>query len=208
MTVTGPAFEPVSRADAKKWLRIEDSDTDHDTVVDLLIKAMREMAENLTLRCFIPRTLRLNLDDWPWDDCYGVKIDLPGAPFLSIAADGFQYIDANGDTQTLVSTDYEVHDEYEPAFIIPAWGASLPTIRRLPNALQITYRAGYDPGSPEDESGCQAVMPGLLRLWMQSKIAAHDVYREQVISGVQAFDLPRDHTDGLLDSLRLGGRLF
>ena len=205
--VTAPLYEPCSRAEAKRWLRIEDDITAHDAVVDLLRQAMREDAENRTGRAFIPRTLRLNLSGWPQDRDYGVKIDLPHAPLLYV--DSFKYIDEDGVLQTLATDQYAVHEEYEPGFIIPAWEVSWPTIRAVPNALQITYVAGYAAeDSPDDETALQAVIPAAVRVWMESKIAAHDVFREQVIAGVQAFKIPRDFTDGLLDPLILGERLF
>lgn len=204
--VTAPAYEPVSRAEAKRWLRIESDDTNHDLTVDMLIKAMREQAENLTFRAFIPRTLRLYLDDYPYDLNYGVRIELPHPPCISVSS--IQYIDTDGVLQTMDTADYVVHEEREPAIIIPAWGEAWPTIRRVPDAVQVNYRAGYASGSPEDEVGVQEVMPAALRLWMESKIAAHDEFRSQVIAGVQAFKIPRDYVDGLLDALVIGNRLF
>lgn len=204
--LTAPAYEPVSRAEAKRWLRIEADDTDHDLVVDLLRKAMRADAENRTGRAFVKRQLRLNLSDWPWDGCYGIKITLPHAPLVSV--DSFKYIDTDGVLTTLAADQYDVHDEYEPAFIIPAWEVSWPTIRRLPNAVQVTYWAGYAPGSPDDEVGQQENVPANVKLWVQTKMATLDVLREQVIAGAQAFELPRDYTDGLLDDLVLASRLF
>ena len=205
-TVTEPLYEPVSRAEAKRWLRIDADDTDHDAVVDMLIKAMREDAENITGRSFISRQLRLNVDSWPWDTCYGVKIVLPYPPLISV--DSFQYVDVDGVLQTLATDQYVVHDEYTPAFIIPAWEVTWPTIRLVPNALQILFTAGYAPGSPSDEASNQENMPGKLRLWMESKIATHNEFREQIISGTIVEKIPRDFTDGLLDSLIVGSRLF
>lgn len=204
--VTAPAYEPVSRAAAKRWLRIEATDTDHDLVVDMLRKAMRTDAENRTGRAFVKRQLRLNLSDWPWHRSYGIKIPLPHAPLISV--DSFKYIDTDGVLQTLAADQYAVHDEYEPAFIIPEWQVTWPTIRRLPDAIQIVYWAGYAPGSPDDETGQQENVPENVKLWMQTKMATLDVLREQVVAGVQTFELPRDYTDGLLDDLVLGCRLF
>lgn len=205
-TVTEPEFEPVSRAEAKRWLRIDADDTAHDAVVDMLIKAMREDAENITHRTFISRQLRLTLDSWPWDSQYGVRIVLPHPPLISV--DSFQYVDTNGVLQTLDTADYVVHDEYEPGFIIPTWEVIWPTIRLVPNALQILFTAGYAPGSPSGEAESQENMPAKLRLWMESKIASHNEFREQIVSGVAVTKIPRDFTDGLLDSLIIGGRLF
>ena len=204
--VSEPVYEPVARADAKAWLRIDADDTAHDSVVDLLIKAMREDAENLTGRAFVSRQLRLTLGCWPWDTQYGVKIVLPHAPLISV--DSFQYIDTNGTLQTLAADQYAVHDEYEQAFIIPAWQVTWPTIREVPNALQILHTVGYAPGSPSDEASNQEVMPAKLKLWMESKIATHNEFREMILSGTIVAKIPRDFTDGLLDSLVLGARLF
>ncbi len=205
-TVTEPEFEPVSRAEAKRWLRIDADDTAHDLVVDMLVKAMREDAENITGRAFISRQLRMYLSDWPWDSEYGVKIVLPHPPLISV--DSFQYVDTDGATQTLAVADYVVHDEYEPGFIIPAWNVTWPTIRKVPNALQILFTAGYAPGSPSDEASNQENMPAKLRLWMESKMQTHNEFREQIISGAIVEKIPRDFTDGLLDSLIVGSRLF
>ena len=204
--VSEPEFEPVSRAEAKRWLRIDADDTAHDLVVDMLVKAMREDAENLTGRAFISRQLRLTLGYWPWDAEYGVKIVLPHPPLISV--DSFQYVDTDGALQTLAADQYAVHDEYEPAFIIPAWQVTWPTIRGVPNALQILFTAGYAPGSPSGEAESQESMPAKLRLWMESKMQTHNEFREQIVAGMAVTKIPRDFTDGLLDSLIIGGRLF
>ena len=204
--VTEPVYEPVARADAKQWLRIDADDTAHDAVVDMLIKAMREDAENITGRAFVSRQLRLTLGYWPWDTQYGVKIVLPHPPLISV--DSFQYIDTDGALQTLATDQYTVHDEYEPSFIIPAWQVTWPTIRGVPNALQITYTAGYAPGSPSDEASNREVLPSKLKLWMGSKMATHNEFREQIMAGAAVTKIPRDFTDGLLDRLIVGSRLF
>lgn len=203
--VSEPAYEPASRAEMKRWLRIDADDTSHDLVVDLLTKAMRRDAENLTGRAFITRQLRLYLPDWPTDPQYGHKIKLPFPPLQTV--DSFQYIDEDGATQTLATTEYVVHDEYEPAFIIPAWDVTWPTIRLVPNAIQILFTCGYAPGSPSDEAANQEVIPENMRLWMAAKAQTLNEFREQILVG-QAVPIPRNFADGLLDSLIIGSRLF
>lgn len=204
--VSAPAYEPVSRAEAKRWLRIDEDDTAHDLVVDLLIKAMRRHAENLTHRAFISRQLRLSLPGYPVDRDYGYKIKLPFPPLQSV--DSFKYIDTDGVLTTLDADQYTVHEEFEPGFIIPAWQETWPTIRRLPNAVQITFTCGYAPGSPSDEVSNHEVIPHSLRLWMESRIATHNELREQVITGTLVQELPHAFTDALLDELTIGTRLF
>ena len=84
-TITAPVYEPVSRAEAKDWCRIEASNTSHDAVIDMLIQSMREDVENLTHRAFIQRTLKLTLSDWPQDSDFGPTIELPFPPLISVS---------------------------------------------------------------------------------------------------------------------------
>lgn len=205
-TITNPPYEPVSLAEARRWLGLRADDTAHTAVLQLLIQAMREDAEHRTLRAYVPRQLRLYLADWPAGSCYGIQIDLPYPPLVSV--DSFQYVDTDGVTQTLAASQYEVHDQEIPAIIVPAWDVTWPTIRRVPDAIQVTYTAGYSPGSPQDEAAYQEVLPEKLRLWMQTKLATLFENREQIITGTWVQAVPRDFTDGLLDSLTVGQRLF
>lgn len=203
--LSAPPYEPVTLDEFKRWFRIETDVTDHDIVLQLLRQAMREDAENLTHRAFVQRQYRLFLSDWPWDCYYGIKIDLPFPPLVSVQA--FRYIDADGVLQTLDSAEYDVHDEYEPGFIIPAWQSTWPTIRRVPDALQIDFTAGYAPGSPQNEQGYQEVLPATLKLWMAAKANTLNEFREQLLAGM-LMPIPRNFADGLLDSLVVGTRLF
>jgi len=204
-TITAPVYEPVSRAEAKDWCRIEASNTSHDAVIDMLIQSMREDVENLTHRAFIQRTLKLTLSDWPQDSDFGPTIELPFPPLISVSS--FQYRDADGVLQTLATSQYVVHTWREPAWIVPEWEVTWPTIRILPDALQITYVAGYSPGSPPDEQGSQDALPAKLKLWMQARLVTIFENREQLIVNNQV-QIPRNFADGLLDSLVVGTRLF
>lgn len=204
--LTAPVYEPLSLAQARAWARVEVDDSNHDTTLNILRSAMREDAENLTFRAYIPRQYRLTSDDWPQDCEYGSKIELPFPPLISV--DAFRYIDADGVLTTLATDQYAVHDEYEPAFIIPAWEVTWPTIRRVPNALQIDFTAGYAPGSPDDETGYQDALPEKLKQWMQAKMLTLFDNRAQFVEGRIVQAIPRDFTDGLLDSLIVGTRLF
>lgn len=204
--LTQPAYEPVSLAQAREWLRLESDDTDNTAVVQLLIKAMREDAENLTHRAFIQRQYRLNLSHWPSDPDHGHRVNLQFPPLVSV--DSVKYIDTNGTLQTLAADQYTVHDEAEPAFIIPAYQVTWPTVRYVPNAVQVTFIAGYAAGSPSDEAAAQENLPSVLKLWMETKLATLFKHREQLITGTIVAKLPRDFTDGLLDSLTVGTRLF
>lgn len=175
-------------------------------MLQLLIKAMREYAENLTGRAFISRTLRLNLPCYPLDSDYGIKVVLPRPPFQSLVS--VKYVDTNGDLQDLTASLYAAHTEYEPGFIIPTWASVWPVLRAQPNALRVVYIAGYFPGSPQDEAGSQEVVPAAVKLWMQARLATLFKQREQLITGTIVAAIPRDFADGILDSLITGDRLW
>ena len=203
--VSAPAYEPVSLAEAKEWLRLSSADTGHDGVIRLLIQAMREMAENLTHRAFVTRTLRITMEDWPRDRQGRVRFRLPFAPLQGVTS--FQYRDTNGDLQTLATDQYDVYTHCEPGLVVPAYNVTWPTIRSQPDALQITFTAGYASGSPTDEAAAQEVLPASLRVWMEAKLGTLFEQREQLVIGVSVSPLPRDFTDALLDPLVVGTRL-
>lgn len=204
--LTNPPYEPVSLSLVKEWLKVDD--TSLDTICAQLIKALREDAENLTLRCFVPRQFKLTLERFPADcaGLYGYRIELPNPPLISVAS--VKYIDTNGTLQTMDPTLYVVHDEYEPGFIVPAYLQVWPPLRTVPDAVQVTYNAGYSPGSPQDEQGYQDSIPEKLKLWMEAKCATLEQNREQLVRGTIVAKIPRDFSDSLLDSLIVGTRLF
>lgn len=204
--LTSPAYEPVSLSLVKEWLRLESDDSSLDDVLGVLIKAMREDAENLTHRAFIPRQYRVSLPRWPADSEYGAKICLPFPPLISV--DSIKYTDLDGAEQTLSTSLYVAHSEFKPGFVIPAYLATWPSLRFSPNSVRVTFTAGYSPGSPPDEASYQEVMPRQLQLWMQTKVATMDLNREQLVRGTVASKIPRDFSDALLDSLVIGTRLF
>lgn len=204
--ISPPSFEPVSLAEARRWLRLEDDDTANTAVLQILIKAMREDLENRTHRAFIQRQYRLNLEGYPTDPTYGYRIELPFPPLRSV--DSFKYYDSDGTLQTLAEDQYEVHHEAEPAFIVPAYQVTWPSYRLRPDAIQVTFTAGYAAGSPPDEASSQESLPANARLWLQTKLATLFENREQIMVGTIVTKIPHDFTDGLLDSLTIGTRMF
>lgn len=202
--VSQPAYEPVSLALAKGWMRIDDGDTSQDATVAMLVKAMREDAENLTGRAFVQRQLRLYLHTWPIVAGRN-QFTLPFPPLISV--ESIKYRDVAGTLQTLAADQYVVHAWKEPGIVVPEWNVSWPFIRSVPDSIQVSFTAGYAPGSPQDEAGAQEVMPAKLKLWMEAKAATLFKGREQYVTG-NLVRVPRDFTDGLLDSLVVGSRLF
>ena len=208
--LTAPAYEPVTRAEAKRWCRIDDDITTHDAVIDLLIGAMRELAEDITGRALVLRTLELRLDDFPSDPSDVAFIELPYPPLQSVQY--IQYTDAAGDDQTIEGEDlaagWKVDTGSTPGRIQPASGESWPGSDGSIGNVRIGYTAGYAVvGSPGDETAHQAGIPKRVKQWMEAKISTSNEYREMVITGTIVQELPRDFVDGLLDGLRVN-RMF
>lgn len=197
--ITDPAFEPVSLAEARLWLRIDDDDTTQDPVIELLIKAMREHAEeSLTGRAFVSRTLRLSLPAFP------AVIELPYPPLISVTS--VKYIDDAGALQTVAAADYEIDFDREPALIQPAYLKTWPSTRSVFNAVQVVYVAGHPSGSPSDAAAARETIPASLKLWMRARIATLFEQREQIMFGNQV-EVPRNFADGILDGLIVGTRI-
>ena len=191
--ITAPSVEPVSRAEAKLWIR-EDG-TDQDSMVDLLIQSMREYAENLTGRAFVQRTLEATFECFPPDSV----IVLPCAPLVSVA--WVKYYNYAGTLTTVDAADYEVDAYSQPGRVQPVYLKYWEPTRNVFNAVQVRYDAGYAPtSSPTDY---REKVPASLKLWMHARLGTLYDNREQLMQSNQVA-IPRDFADGLLDSLKVG----
>lgn len=196
--VTQPAVEPITVAQARAWCRIDG--TDEDSILEILIKSMREYAEEYTGRAFVQRQLELTMDSFD-----GREIHLPYPPLLSVTH--IKYIAYDGTLTTIDPDDYEVNTYEEPGEVQPAYLQVWPGVRDVFNAVQIRYLAGYAPtdGSPTDYT---ANIPAALKQWMMARIATAFEHREQLIVGATVNPLPRHFADGLLDGLKIGEGMF
>jgi uncharacterized phiE125 gp8 family phage protein len=133
---TPPTVEPLSLQEAKDHLRL-DGDME-DTHISALIAAARGWVEGFWGRQLAAATFKLTLDAFPTDNG---AITLPSPPLIAVTS--IAYVDTNGTTQTLSTSDYTVDSESEPARIVPAYGEDWPDTREQVNAVAVTYRAGY-----------------------------------------------------------------
>jgi uncharacterized phiE125 gp8 family phage protein len=191
-----PTFEPVTLAQAKLWCKVEDDQTEEEAVLLMLIKAMREYAENLTGRHFVERTMEMALPYFPPSVC---PIELPFPPCQGLQY--ITYIDTDGVQQRIEGSPTQWQEDYisEPARIVPLYMEAWPQTRRVLNAVRLVYVSGY--------SSMDAI-PKSLKLWMNARLLSLFDQRSQIITGTIVNELPRVFVDGLLDSLVVGRRLF
>lgn len=134
-------------ADSSLGAQVPSTNTTADPEFTSKIKSARLEAETLTGRAFVTQTLRYTANRFP---CKNV-IYLPRPNLIAVSS--IQYVDTNGDTQTWDSSNYGVSTGSLPGFVYLSYGKSWPSTRCQPDAVTITYTAGYGPARsdvPED----------------------------------------------------------
>lgn len=172
---TAPAVEPVSLTEAKLHLRVDHDD--EDDLIEMLITAARQQAENYTGRAIINQTWELTLDQFPDDD-----MALPPAPLSSITS--IIYKDLNGvNTTASASTLYEPDIYSEPGKACLRYGQTWPTAQDIQNSITATYVSGY--------GATGASVPAAIRSAILLLVGHLYEHRESVIIGTISSDLPQ-----------------
>lgn len=172
-----PSTEPVTVAELKLHCRVEHSAD--DDLFTALGKAARETVEAETGRQLVTATWRQDLDEFPL-----CPIKLRHPPLISVTS--VVYTDANGDTQTLDASDYQVDTSSVIGTVAPAVDSVWPTTQAYKlNAVRITYQAGFGAASAVPES-IKAAIKLLVGHWYENREAAQDKRLEMMPMGVQA----------------------
>jgi hypothetical protein len=217
----GPGEEPVSLAEAKLHLNLDPDDTTWDTKIQSLIVAARVHAENVCRRVFVTQKYDLYLDSFPVNSCLGMpifdwpvdhlpstwmtdrsysirfrgrKIELPFPRLQSV--DAITYFDASGTSRTLDPSLYLVDDVSEPGILTPAPGSNWPDVQHRPNAVKISFTAGY---------GAATDVPEGIKTWMLLRIGALFENREEVLVAYRVTVQAIPFVDTLLDPYRIMG---
>lgn len=187
--LVGPAIEPLTLADAKRHLNVDQDFTDDDLVIARITAAARQYAETHTRSSFITQQWSLVLDVFPGCWTSGGLLFLEHGPIQSI--DSITYLDMAGTPQTVPPADYAadlsgVRGRLAPRFGL-VWPVTLPQI----GAVTVNFTAGYGPTA--------ASVPEGLVHWIMLRIGSLYASREDVVTerGVTVAKLP--FFDGLLD---------
>jgi len=184
--VTAPTVEPVSLADAKTHLRVDDDDS-NDLIV-ALIGAARQHVETVTGRALCTQTWDVLFDEFPDDD----PLWLPKAPLQSVTSVG--YIDGNGATQTWSSANYTVDAPAGPhaqrGRIYPNYGGLYPLTQAIPNAVTVRCISGYGSTAATVPGPIRAAMKLLIGHWFESREAVSGDVGMPIPIGVDALLWP------------------
>lgn len=132
---TEPSVEPLTLASLKESLR--ETTCDFDEELTRLLKAGRRQVENDARIKIITQTVAVYLDRFPTGSIFQLRLP----PVQSVTS--IQYIDEDEATQTLSSSKYYVDTSTTPARIWLDENEYWPDTDDQPNAVTITYQAGY-----------------------------------------------------------------
>lgn len=133
--LTPPVSEPVTLAEVKAHLRVEQNAD--DSLLSALITAARLLVEQQTGRALLPQTWRLWLDMWPDD----VKLVLPKPPLRSVT--NVTLYAADDSSAVWTSSAYRVDSAVQLGQIQLREGQGWPSLSRSQSGLSITFVAGY-----------------------------------------------------------------
>lgn len=136
---TGPASEPITKAEAKLWLKVDN--TADDDIVDALIESARTWVERHCNIGLLPQTITQVYDDWP----EGREFELTVTPIRSVSS--IKYLDSDGAEQTLSSALYTVDYYQRPARVQLKYSQTWPTLYDQVNSVSAIYSVGYDAAS-------------------------------------------------------------
>jgi uncharacterized phiE125 gp8 family phage protein len=168
-----PAAEPISLAEAKAHLRLDEDD--EDALVAALIVAARTFVERSLGLALVTQGWSYFLDFWPSSTC----VTLPISPVQVVGAVTLH--DAQGGATTLDAEDYAVDVLSAPARLVLK-GAAPAVVPRALNAFEIAFTAGFgDEGSD---------VPAPIRHAVNLLVAHWFERREPVVLGAGAQEVP------------------
>lgn len=137
--ITPPADPLITLDDAKRHVGASDYDEADEILADL-IESATDLIEGPSGvgRAMVTQTWRGTLDSLP------SSFSIPLGPVQSITS--ISYVDPDGVSQTIPSTDYHTDFDRHPALV--AFYSVPPATARVPGAVKVTFVAGY--GDPAD----------------------------------------------------------
>ncbi len=184
--VTPAAATPVELDRAKLHLRVDGAD--EDSLIGAYVAAATSSVE-----AFLKSSLLLTEWRCRIDHAFPYEIRLPVGPVLTAEGLQVKYIDDAGVLQTLDPSIYQA-SLGETGVIRPAYGQVWPSTQPVMDAVQVTFKAGWD----DAEKVPAAIVAALL-------LTAGHLYanRESTVVGVAAQELPLGVKNLLMPFARL-----
>lgn len=190
--ITAPAEEPVSLAEARAHLRIDDDNTAFDARIQVMIAAARQTAEHEMGRKLIRQTWDFVIDAFP---CGSESIRLPAYLVKPHSIGHIKYLDTSGVVQTVDPNDYDLDRHNMPGYVFPAADAAWPSdVADSANAVSVRVLCG--------EWDAAANVPAAIKQWILLQVGTMYEHGKDQVVGVSVASLPNRFTDRLLDPYR------
>ena len=157
--LTGPLVEPVTLADIKGYLRLDDNH--EDRLINSLMTAARLMVEAESGRCLIAQNWRLVLDHWP----LGGVIRVPMSPLISLVE--VRVYDVDGEAVTVPSSYFNVDTLGSPARIVS--NQSVPLPGRVFGGIEIDVRVGYGETQADVPMPLRQAVRAIVARWFENR---------------------------------------
>jgi len=189
--LSAPTTWPVSLADVKAHCRVDLNDD--DALLQTLLEAATEMAEQATGRALLPQTWELSRESFPpTRSIYSEALVLTRVPVQSIVS--LSYTDAAGVIQTLQPVNYLLNncDDFGFATVTPAFATLWPSEAR---DVKLRFVAGCVDAS---------VVPASIKQWIKLQVAAMYENREAETNG-RGVQVKLGFVDALLNRYLVNG---
>lgn len=139
---TDSATEPLDKTEVRLQLKNEGITADND-LLDIYIKAARQMAEDYTNTALIIKTIEQVYEMFPVasENNPHAALKLAVSPLSSVST--LHYKDGDGTDVLIESTNYDVNNAIKPGLLAPKPNYSWPTVYNGLNAVKAVYVAGY-----------------------------------------------------------------
>jgi uncharacterized phiE125 gp8 family phage protein len=191
IVTTAPTQEPLTLQEVKDYLRL--ADAIDERVLQDLVEASRQFAEEYMARSLMTQTLTLtidavaNVEDPLWEgwktgadlNSYKNYITLIKAPVQSVSSVK-TYNDSDVAT-TMAASKYYVDSARDQARVVLRTGETFPPALRVANAIEVVYVAGYT---------SQSAVPATIRIGLMQHAAYLYEQRGDMGDFQQARELP------------------
>jgi uncharacterized phiE125 gp8 family phage protein len=161
--LAGPAGEPLTLAESKAYLRLDDEA--EDTLVTTLITAARLHVEGVTGRALMAQSWRLVLDQWPESRV----VNLPVAPLVSLTS--ITAYDADGTGHDIALAQFLPETAAAPArLMLPSLVAGMPALRER-MGIEIDYVAGFGSEAEDVPADIRQALLRLVAYWFEHRDA-------------------------------------
>ncbi|HEV7344795.1 MAG TPA: phage head-tail connector protein [Devosia sp.] len=157
--LAGPAEEPVSIAEAKAFLKVDD--VAEDALIATLIGAARLHIEGVTGRALLAQTWRLVLDCWPTDR----QVRLPVTPFLAVTE--INAYDVAGVAHAVPLAQFLSEPD---RLLLPSTISGIPLLRER-QGIEVDYVAGFGVDPEDVPADIRQALLHLVAYWFEHRDA-------------------------------------